>query len=87
MEIINTECQSPARPCQFTNEELYEFYELLRGALIMSGSIAEIEPLLRSVHHPLCGRFYSMQREFARTISRTKKLIEREAARVNPHSR
>ncbi|QHM74513.1 hypothetical protein C7M52_00448 [Mixta theicola] len=62
MEIINTECQPSMRPCQFSNDELYECCELLRGALIMSGSIAEIEPLLRSVHHPLCGRFYSMQR-------------------------
>nr|WP_281434507.1 P22AR C-terminal domain-containing protein [Erwinia phyllosphaerae] len=74
-------CQSPVAS-QFTDDELRDLCWLWKASAVMANRIEEVEPLLRIAEHRLAGSYYSMPREYSRTINKARKLLERETSHV-----
>lgn len=81
LDILDREVtHSPIK--QFTDEELCDLCWLWRASARMASNIADVEPILRAAEHKLAGAYYSMPREYSRTINKARKLLERETTHV-----
>lgn len=81
LDILDREVShSPIK--QFTDEELCDLCWLWRASARMASNIADVEPILRAAEHKLAGAYYSMPREYSRTINKARNLLERETSHV-----
>ena len=77
-DYIGKQEELPLAPAQFTSDEICSLCWLWMSSSVMIKKIAEVEPLLRVAEHRLAGSYYSMPKEYSRTLESARKLLERE---------
>ncbi|EKY1941885.1 hypothetical protein RA231_000254 [Cronobacter turicensis] len=82
LDILDREVEQSPIARQFTDEELRDLCWLWKASAVMASKIADVEPILRVAEHRLAGSYYSMPREYSRTINRARMLLERETSHV-----
>nr|WP_244947299.1 P22AR C-terminal domain-containing protein [Cronobacter turicensis] len=82
LDILDREVEQSPIGRQFTDEELRDLCWLWKASAVMASKIADVEPILRVAEHRLAGAYYSMPREYSRTINRARMLLERETSHV-----
>lgn len=81
-DYLGKQEELPLTTSQFTNDEMCSLCWLWMSSSVMINKIAEIEPLLRVADHRLAGSYYSMPREYARTLENARKILERETSNI-----
>ena len=81
-DYLGKQEELPLAASQFTNEEICSLCWLWMSSSVMIKKIAEIEPLLRVADHRLAGSYYSMPREYARTLENARKILDRETSDI-----
>lgn len=72
---------------QFSDEELCDLAWLWRASSVMMKACSEVYPLLNVAEHRMTGHFYSITREYPRTLNKAREIIEREAEHIEYQSR
>nr|WP_241522087.1 P22AR C-terminal domain-containing protein [Chimaeribacter californicus] len=83
LDILDGESTQSPVLAQFTEEELRDLCWLWKASSVMASKIEEVEPILRVAEHRLAGSYYSMPREYSRTINKARALLERETSHVD----
>ena len=82
-EYVGKQLELPSVTEQFTAEEICNLCWLWRASAEMLSKIKEIEPLLAVAEHRLAPAYYSMPREYSRTLETARQLLERETGDLN----
>lgn len=82
-EFIGKQPELPLTSTQFSKEELCSLCWLWMSSSVMISKIAEVEPLLAVAEHRLAGAYYSMPREYARTLEKARTLLDRETKDIS----